>query len=502
MARLTAAFAVCWLGLVPGSGLAGEVIEGDLHQDTALNIGTGHIDDFRSAAGPRVPVWVTICLDLDGGEALRQACVAGLRAADPRPAALVTGFRVAAADIPRPDEPWLIGIGRTVPLAVIQTVLAAVRTQHHGPLVLRDGNDESGIISVSPCGERFRGQPPVAGMVLDQLLAMSDADQAHALIAAVNQAFDQGSTPSEPPALLVDLTCGADGASGSGAAGLQVEGGTWTADGLYLPARAVVRPKLNPDPILPPSPPYRVSLSLPALGKRRLTVTLLVCLASAGRGQDNLFCIGRRSRWFSAQVGPGGVPEIGLDNRWYLMPASECAVIDARKWHALTVGCDVRSGVVRVMVDDGPGQDLRRKDSNEHRIPPRQLDGPDELELQFCDPGTTRHLHGMVRRIIVHSGLLNEPTIAALHRALAPTSLPAPTHPQFADPVPPPPPEKRPPKPAKPATPVAVKPASAPPAVPPTPPTVPPAPPQSKPAPPQSKPASPEIAPVPGANDF
>lgn len=223
----------------------------------------------------------------------------------------------------------------------------------------------------------------------------------------------------------LDLTVPAAATS----SGLTCTGVTWTPEGLFLPAAAIWRiPRAYPvhgDAFPPPQAPYRADLMLSGLGGRSLTITMLVCLAATTGDQDNLFSLGRRSRWFSAQVGTDGRVVVGLDNRWHLLSATGAKAppsLADRRWHVISVGLgDDR--LVRLAVD-GVVAELRPP-RDPARFPPRTL-AEDQPVLSFADPGSARHLHGLVRRLLVQRGLLDREALIALHRQLAPAGLPPP----------------------------------------------------------------------------
>lgn len=228
---------------------------------------------------------------------------------------------------------------------------------------------------------------------------------------------------------LADLDLSTSAASNG--RGLTAIGVTWTTDGLFLPAAMVARVPRTYPPDGTDFPaakaPYRVDLALPGLRDRSVTVTMLLCLASATGDQDNLFSIGRRSRWFSGQVGTDGRIIAGLDNRWRLLVADRSRPIADRRWHALSLALgddrSVRVSVDGEMVELRPGVDTGQ-------TPPRAMP-EDEPVLSLADPGSARHVHGLVRRLIVHRGQLDRDAMAVLHRQLAPASLPQPQAPVF-----------------------------------------------------------------------
>lgn len=228
---------------------------------------------------------------------------------------------------------------------------------------------------------------------------------------------------------LVDL----DLADPADAKALVCERVNWTADGLFLPAAAIPRvPREFPihvDRIATPQAPYIADLRLPEGSGRVVTVTLVACLASTGGDQGNLFSLGRRSRWLSGHVDAIGRVVAGLDNRWVLLPADGVPRVDDRRWHAISIGVD-GSRWVRIAVDGSVAEPRWARDPN--NFPPRELPD-DQAVLSFADPGSARHLHGLVRRIVIHRGLLTAVELGDLHRRLAPAALAVPTTGPFAD---------------------------------------------------------------------
>jgi hypothetical protein len=218
--------------------------------------------------------------------------------------------------------------------------------------------------------------------------------------------------------------------------GLQLQGTAWTEDGLFLPAGPLT-PFPPGYPIrqrdVPPSPPpYQAEIAISGLRQRNLTVTLLVCLASRALGQDNLFTVGRRSRWLAAQVGQDDSLQVGLDNRWWMLTPrrdGQALMVPIRRWHAVSIGVDT-SSLVRCAVD-GVLADDQRPQADARRPLPLRYDGPEENVLACVDPGSARHLNGLVARLIVHDALLGREEIAALHHQLAPASLPPPQAREF-----------------------------------------------------------------------
>ncbi len=236
-------------------------------------------------------------------------------------------------------------------------------------------------------------------------------------------------------AVLVDLDLrAADGKAPAAAAALRTAGTTWTADGLFLPGHRL--PPFHEHQVdLPvPQPPYVAELDLPVGAGSALTITLVVCPSSSSPGQDNLFNVGRRTRWFSAQVGADGGLIAGLDERWRLVPMRGAADdtpmrVTTRHWHALTVAVDGRQ--LRAVVDGRPAKDAQAPDDGQ-RIGPRAGPEAGAGVLSFVDPGTTRHLHGLLARVLVQRGMLDGDAILAVQRRLAVETMPPPTTPLAA----------------------------------------------------------------------
>jgi hypothetical protein len=411
------------------------VVEADLDPKVGQVIGIheASIPKFRPATGEgEFPYWLSVCLDLERGEEVRVACVRALRTLTPVPEILVSGIRLGLTEMPRPGDPWRLAAGAAVPAAVVKAVLVAVRKIHSGPLVLVAGGDAPGIISVGPVCE---GDPPPA----DEATLARLADPGQGLEAMQATLPPNNSRPLPEPALIIDLDlCAANGVPPAAAASLRCRQVTWTAEGLYLPGRRLPRTPARfptdpvPSPI--PVPPYTAEIPLPLDGDRAVTVTLLVCLASSDAGQDNLFTIGRRSRWLAAHLGATGQVVVGLDNRWDVRPFDPAkqdgspAIAD-KAWHALTIVHGGPNRAVGLVVDGVAFPDrLRDPAHGSDRFTPRRLTGGEEDVLAFADPGSGRHLHGLVRRLVVHRGLLPKDAILDLHRRLAPRDLPDAKH--------------------------------------------------------------------------
>lgn len=230
--------------------------------------------------------------------------------------------------------------------------------------------------------------------------------------------------------VLADLALNSpDGSAPSTASALTWTGATWTADGLFLPAAVITRiPRAYPvDGLVfpPPQAPYRADLLLPDLNGRCVTITLIACLATSEGDQDNLFSIGRRSRWLSAQVGVDGRIVVGLDNRWQMLTTTGTTALPAvtdRRWHVCSVALGEDRSVLLAV--DGVVAELHPA-RDQARFPPR-LVADDQAVLSLADPGSARHLHGLLRRLIVHRGQLDRAALIALHRRLIPAPLPPP----------------------------------------------------------------------------
>ena len=103
--------------------------------------------------------------------------------------------------------------------------------------------------------------------------------------------------------------------------------------------------------------------------------------------------------------------------------------VTAQHWHALTVAVDGRQ--LRAVVDGRPAKDAQAPDDGQ-RIGPRAGAAAGAGVLSFVDPGTTRHLHGLLARVVVQRGMLDADAILALQRRLAVETMPPPTTPLAA----------------------------------------------------------------------
>jgi hypothetical protein len=87
------------------------------------------------------------------------------------------------------------------------------------------------------------------------------------------------------------------------------------------------------------------------------------------------------------------------------------------QWHTVTVGVNDGGLVIRVMVDGQAGIDVCRPEIKGD-VAPRRIDEFGHHVLSFVDPGTPRHFHGFIQRVIIHRGLLSVDAMTELHRAL------------------------------------------------------------------------------------
>jgi hypothetical protein len=425
--------------------LVEQVVEGDAHHRSELNVGR-YIGMVQLADADDVfRTWLTVCLDLEKGDALRAACVAELRTLTPQPSVLVSGFHVAGAMVPANDGPWMFAVGERVPVAIARSLLRVVRTFHSGPLVLRGWNDEDSIISIGPVPEG--ASPPVDEATFARLNnALTDDAFRAALgtrLAEKSSTVPTASSPKIAITTLVDFDLRSnDGKSPIAATILHHDGVLWTPEGLFLPGKIHFRypPKVRPQDELAPAPnrPYQAEIVLPDMSDRNITITMLICQASNGLGQDNLFTLGHLSRWLSAQVNGTGELLVGLDNRWQMLAAQDenkkALTLNVHTWHAVTIGSGDDGQVIRMVVDGHPAKDVTPTTGKEGR-PPRRINEPGESLFSFVDPGNPRHFHGLVRRLIVHHGLLDHSAIATLHSEMKPSDIPAPTIAAFALPL-------------------------------------------------------------------
>jgi hypothetical protein len=383
------------------------VKEGDPERITRVNAGKGVWKIMAMGDDATYRHWLSICLDLPAGEALRSACVAELRSLNPLPSVLVSGFHVAHAELPGADDPWMLAIGAEVPIPVARSVLVAVRKIHSGPLAVRSWNNSDKIISVSPLP--MDDQRLTNAAALGWLCGpLNDADFRSLLLPRL------GEIETKPPAEVSALT---------------TTGGTWTSSGLFLPGHRLLRfPQRYPVRIIDapiPTASYSAEVSLPDDLGRSLTVTLVLFQASNEPERDNLFTLGRRSRWLSAQTGKAEAIFVGLENRWTLFPALFPRPVELQRpmtlalgqWHTVTIGVNDGWQNLRVMVDGQAAADIRRPEIKGAVIPQR-LDEAGNNVLSFVDPGTPRHFHGFIQRIMVHRGLLSVAAMSDLHRSL------------------------------------------------------------------------------------
>ena len=387
--------------------------------------------------------WLSICLDLPAGEALRSACVAELRSLKPLPSVLVSGFHVARTELPGADDPWMLAIGAEVPIPVARSVLVAVRKIHSGPLAVRGWNNSEKIISVSPL--------PIDDVRLTNTAALdglcgplSDADFRRLVIPRLSEI--ETTPPAEVSDLLgntvVDLDLRSEnGKQRESTSALTTTGGTWTPSGLFLPGHRLLRfPQRYPVRILDapiPTASYSAEVRLPDDIGRSLTVTLVLFQASNEPERDNLFSLGRRSRWLSAQTGKAEVLMVGLENRWVLFPALFPALFPTSaelqkpmtlalgQWHTVTIGVNDGRQNLRIMVDGQAAADIQRPEIKGAVIPQR-IDEAGNNVLTFVDPGAPRHFHGFIQRIMVHRGLLSVAAMSDVHRSLPTKDLASP----------------------------------------------------------------------------
>jgi hypothetical protein len=404
------------------------VIEGEPQPITLLNAGAGVGKIMAVGSNEAYQHWLTVCLDVPGGEKLKSACANDLRALDPPPSVLVSGFRVARADLPHSDNPWLVSIGQRIPAVVARTVLQTVRKLHAGPLVVRGWNEsEEKLISITFLPNT--SEPVMDAGTLDRLCAPSDDKQFRALL--TTRPSDKVVLPLPEitdlrAAQIIDLNlCSADGQQPTETTALQTTGGTWTAAGLFFPGHHVIRfpAKFPTTQIEAPAPTaaYRAAIRLPDDNTRSITVTLVLFQISNAPGQDNLFNLGQRSRWFSAQTNKKGELLIGLENRWAIFPAEtkefKPMTLALGQWHTLSVGVNNNGQLLRAMLNGQASNNIYHPDLRAD-VRPRRIDETGQNILSFVDPGTARHFHGFIQRVIVHAGLVSVEALSELHRLL------------------------------------------------------------------------------------
>ena len=425
---MSRALAILCFALAAFAGEPGTVVIGELEPERAINIGIQGGGSFRRKDDARdFRSWLSVASDRGGGEALLEACVRRLRSAQPPVSVLASPVRHGRATA---GLPWELAIGSEVPAVVVRQVGAALREAGLVGLRLRAGNDEAGIISLGPATPGTRTVDAVTlGRLADRGL---DAASLAILLA------EWGPSRADPPArtggveVVLDLDL-RTGPATTRPPGLSWEGVTWTADGVLLPGRVPTPlpqgyPQDREDLPLRPMP-YGASLLVPdiARGDRACAITLQVCLGTPTIGLDHLVTVGRRSRWLSAHLDPQGRVVPGLDNRWRLAPEGIGPGIADGRWHVVTVGVAGDGETVRVVVD-GLVADVRL--AHHARTAPRRIDSDAEDELSFVDPGSGRHCCGAVRRLLVHRGLPDPATLAALHARWRSEAPQVPTLPQ------------------------------------------------------------------------
>ena len=415
------------------------VVEGEPQRITRVNAGRNVWKIMAVGEDATYRHWLSVCLDLPAGEALRSTCVTELRSLKPLPSVLVSGFHVARAELPAASDPWMLAIGEEVPIPVARSVLVAVRKIHQGQLSVRGWNDSGAIISVSPLPAA--NEKPTDVALLDRLCSpLSDADFRRLV----------GVRPSEKETVplpevsdlqastLVNLDLRSDsGKQPESTLALKTTGGTWTPSGLFLPGHRLLRfPQRYPTRVIEapiPTASYNADIYLPDDIGRSLTVTLVLYQASNEPERDNLFSLGRRSRWLSAQTGKAEALFVGLENRWALFPALLPTATEPQKpmmlalgqWHTVTVGVNDGRQIIRVMVDGQAAKDLFRPEIKGAVIPRHIVEAGNNV-LSFVDPGTARHFHGFIQRVIIHRGLLSVAAMSDVHRSLPTKDLVAP----------------------------------------------------------------------------
>ena len=420
------------------------VVQGALDPVFNLRLGIYREPIFRCTGSPRdFRLWLSLSLPKSVNEQLEPACVSALRALHHAQAILVSSTAATAITRPNSEAGGLLSIGDKVPEAMLLALLNVVHQRLPGRIALVLNRRDPGIISVTPL---IPAQGQTVSAETWERLRRLKSDGVGVLALLEPYRAEKITVPriddGAPLQLDLDFRAAAKEVP-AGVAGGRWQGGLWTADGLFLRGRQLARlPHEFPgiEELAVPEPPYQAEITIPGIsgGTRAVSITMLVCLAGCQLGQDNLFTFGKRSRWLSAQVDKQGRVRVGLDNRWRLVPQLGTAFLDLppllpRAWHVLTVAVGANAGRVMVAIDGHCSDELipESNPGGEYPRTPQRVDGPAEDLLTLVDPGSTRHLHGMVRRIIVQRGWLPPEATRKLHATLAPATLPLPSQPEF-----------------------------------------------------------------------
>ncbi len=389
------------------------VVAGDLDPERAIRIQLNPGMRFRLAGTTRdFSWWCLVNLDREPGEAIARQCLDRLRQAKPENPVLVSRV-TPAVTVTTPDpRDRLVRIGKRVPGKVVMAALAAARSVATGTVYVVFGNDDDGIISIGP-------RPAAQGVVLDpatwqELVTLSR--QNHEL----RNRLDDFSVPPEqsspsptlPMQTLLDLDLrSADGKPPAAATAGTWSGVTWSPAGLVLRGA-----KLIPAGIQPLKPPYVAEIPIPGLsrGERSLTVTMVVWQATWAVGIDEVFTIGRRSRWLSAHIEADGSIRTGLDNCFILLPRlgdppADTPAVKPGAWHTVSISRADTERWAFVAVDGVSSREFLVPAGAEN---PRRVDSPAEDVLSFVDFANARHLHGVVQRLIVQRGALRATQLA------------------------------------------------------------------------------------------
>ncbi len=418
------------------------VVQGPLDPVFNLRLGIYPQSIFRCTGSPQdFRLWLGLSLPQPAINQLQPGCVAALRALHHAQAILVSASVPTAAALQNSEAGGLLTIGSQVPEAMMLALLNVVHQRLPGRIALVLSRRDPGIISVTPLIPQQ--EQTVTGDTWERLRRIPDNG---AGILALLDGYRQGeiklASVDDGGPLQLDLDFRAEGhVAPVGVAAGRWQGGQWSADGWFVRGRQLAPLSHEAPEVLPiPQPPYQAEIAVPGIssGARAVTITMLVCLASCELGQDNLFTFGKRSRWLSAQVDTQGRLRVGFDNRWRLVPQVGAAFADLppltlRTWHVLTVAVGAHASRVMIAIDGKCSGELipEGNPGGEYPRTPQRVDGPAEDLLTLVDPGSTRHLHGMVRRIIVQRGWLAAEATRQLHTMLAPAALALPSLPEF-----------------------------------------------------------------------
>ena len=404
------------------------VVAGDLDPERAIRVQLNPGMPFRLAGTTRdFTWWCVVNLDRATGETIARQCVDRLRQAEPENPVLVSRLTLAVTVTTPEPRDRLVRIGTRVPGKVVMAVLAAARSVATGSVYIVFGNDDDGIISIGP-------RPAAQGVVLEPALWQELVTLARRDSALRNRLDDFSAPPDLSPAspvvpnqTLLDLDLrSADGKPPAAAASGTWSGVTWSPAGLVLRGA-----KLISTGVQPLKPPYVAEIPIPGLsqGERSLTVTMVVWQAAWAVGVDQLFTIGRRSRWLSAHVETDGSIRTGLDNCFTLLPRLgdppvDTAAVKPGAWHTVSISRAETERWAFVAVDGTCSRELLVPTGADI---PRRIDTPAEDVLSFVDFANARHLHGVVQRLIVQRGAQRATQLAAWQAGIRADATTAPT---------------------------------------------------------------------------